>query len=67
MCYLWKDKKTLEPYILFVEGNSISHHELQSGNRAKMKILPIKINEDIPQNLITELLGLSIEVINQKG
>ena len=32
-CYLWIDKKTTEPYILFVEGKHLNHPKLETGNR----------------------------------
>ena len=42
-CYLWTDKKTDEPYILFVEGMHLNHPDLEKGNRSRMKIFRIKI------------------------
>lgn len=57
-CYLWKDKKTNEPYILVVEGHRVQHPDLQSGNRKRMKTLPIDPNTDLPVDLIDEVLGL---------
>ncbi len=56
-CYLWTDKKTKEPYILIVEGNKIEHPKLIKGDRARMKILPIDPNEDIPLQLIDEIFA----------
>ena len=55
-CYLWIDKKTKKPYIGFVDGNLICHKALIKGNRKKMKILPINPNQDLPIQLITDLL-----------
>ncbi len=54
-CYLWTDKKTGEPYILMVEGNRITHPSLDRGDRARMSILPIKANEDLPLATIHEV------------
>lgn len=51
-CYLWKNKKTQEPYIGLVRANQIEHPMLIQGNRAKMKILPISPSEDIPVDMI---------------
>lgn len=55
-CYLWTDKKTEEPYILFVEGKYLSHIRLEQGNRSRMKILRINPKKDIPINAIKLLL-----------
>tara|TARA_R110002050_G_scaffold109799_1_gene221379 strand:+ start:111313 stop:111663 length:351 start_codon:yes stop_codon:yes gene_type:complete len=54
-CYLWRDKKTLHPYIGIVKGGEISHPELYQGSRKKMKILQIDPNEDIPIKAIYEI------------
>ncbi|WP_321288071.1 DUF1801 domain-containing protein [uncultured Sunxiuqinia sp.] len=61
-CYLWTDKKTDEPYILFVEGKYLNHPELEQGSRSRMKILRINPSVDLPiqtiQLLLNEALGL---------
>lgn len=54
-CYLWRDKKTLNPYIGMVQGGSINHPSLFQGNRKKMKIMRIDPNEDIPKDTIYEV------------
>jgi len=54
-CYLWTDKLTGQPYILMVKGNLINHLQLIQGKRARMKILPIDPNEDIPMDIIDEI------------
>lgn len=60
ICYLWIDKKTTEPYILFVEGRLLNHPELEIGTRSRMKILRINPHSDIPitviENIIAQLL-----------
>ncbi len=61
-CYLWIDKKTNEPYILFVEGKHIEHPKLESGNRARMKILRVNPEEDIPVKLIELLLNKALNL-----
>jgi len=61
-CYLWTDKKTEEPYILFVDGNLLSHPKLEKGNRSRMKILKINPNQDLPINLIKSLLQSAISL-----
>ncbi|MFT5980294.1 MAG: hypothetical protein ACI898_001064, partial [Flavobacteriales bacterium] len=55
-CYLWTDKKTKEPYFLFVDGNLIEHPALESGNRARMKILLVNAAQDLPIKSIEEVL-----------
>lgn len=59
-CYLWKDKKTEEPYVLIVDGNKIEHPQLESGSRARMKIIRINPNRDIDLELVQEILGLAV-------
>lgn len=60
LCYLWTNKKTDEPYILFVDGQLINNSSLEAGSRSRMKILPIQPNNDIPLKTIKELLDLAI-------
>lgn len=55
-CYLWYDKKTNEPYISIVRANLFEHSALEQGNRKRMKILRINPCEDIPADLIQEIL-----------
>lgn len=59
-CYLWVDKKTKEPYILFVEGKHLDHPKLEAGKRARMKIFRINPNTDIPINTIELLLNTAL-------
>ena len=60
-CYLWQDKKTLEPYIGIVNGGKIDHPALESGDRARMKILRIKVDEDIPVELIYAIFDEAVK------
>ena len=46
-CYLWTDKKTDQPYILFVEGKHLDHPVLEQGKRSRMKIFRINPDKDI--------------------
>jgi hypothetical protein len=59
-CYLWVDKKTKEPYILFVEGKHLDHPKLEKGNRSRMKIFRIDPKIDLPVNTIDSLLKKAI-------
>jgi hypothetical protein len=61
-CYLWKDKETGHPYILMVKGGLIEHSDLVQGSRAKMKILPIDPNLDIPMDSIKEIFDRALEL-----
>lgn len=64
-CYLWTDKKTAEPYLLMVDGNLMEHPSLESGSRARMKILRVNPNEDIDLDLIHEILNLGINLFTK--
>jgi hypothetical protein len=55
-CYLWIDKKTQQPYIGIVEGNKIEHPALTKGNRARMKIMLLDANKDLPMLTIKKIL-----------
>ena len=46
-CYLWTDKKTNDPYLLFVEGQYLDHPKLETGTRKRMKIFRVNPKEDI--------------------
>lgn len=66
MYYLWTDKKTGNPYVLFVEGRKIEHPLLEQGNRSRMKIFNIDPNQDLPMEILTYLMQKSVEVFNDK-
>ena len=55
-CYLYKDKKTGEPYIGMVRANNIIHPSLYQGTRKKMKIMRIDPEKDIPISDLNEIL-----------
>lgn len=56
-CYLWTDKKTNEPYMLFVEGKHLEHPALETGKRSRMKIFRLNPNQDLPLAAIEVLLS----------
>jgi hypothetical protein len=60
ICYLWTDKESDHPYILFVDGINIDHPRLEKGDRARMKILRIDPLSDLEIKIITEILTLAI-------
>lgn len=61
-CYLWTDKKTDEPYILMVEGQHLDHHELEVGQRSKMKIFRVDPNGDLPDATIRLILKQALDL-----
>ena len=61
-CYLWKDKKTNEPYFLFVEGKQLDHLMLEAGDRKRMKILRVNPHEDLPISSINSALKEALEL-----
>ncbi len=65
VCYLWIDRKTEEPYILFTEGNKLDFPELEKGSRTRMKILRVTPNEDLPILLIEEILQKALSLYQE--
>lgn len=61
-CYLWTDKKTGEPYLLFVEGEHLNHPRLETGKRARMKIFRVDPNRDLPLDSIQLLLNQALDL-----
>lgn len=55
-CYLWVHKKHQQPYIGIVEGAKINHPDLIQEKRARMKILLVDANKDIPVKKINTVL-----------
>ena len=60
--YLWVDKKTQEPYILFVEGGKLNFPELEKGKRARMKILRVNPVKELPITLLKEIIRTAINI-----
>ena len=61
-CYLWKDKKTNEPYFLIVEGKHLNHPALEAGDRKRMKILRVNPNEDLLIEIINSVLNEALDL-----
>lgn len=61
-CYLWMDKKTLEPYFLMVEGKHLNHPNLETGKRARMKIFRVNPNADLPITDINAILDQALDL-----
>lgn len=55
-CYFWIDKKSQHPYVCFAKGNKSNNPNLELGTRKMMKSLTINPNEDIPINILNEIL-----------
>ena len=55
-CYLWFHKKYHQPYIGIVEGKLITHPDLIIEKRARMKILLLDPEKDLPIKKITGIL-----------
>lgn len=61
-CYLWTDKETDEPYILMVEGKHLQHPKLETGTRARMKILRVNPAKDLPVKTIEQILKMALNL-----
>jgi hypothetical protein len=55
-CYLWTHKKNGLPYIGIVEGKKIDHPALIIEDRARMKIMLLDPNTDLPMETIDSIL-----------
>ena len=66
LLYLWMDKKTKEPYILFVDRNLLKHPALETGDRVRMKILRVNPKADLETKSIKETIGLAISTRTKK-
>jgi len=56
-CYLWLHKKLHHPYIGLIDGNKIEHEDLLQEKRARIKILIIDPQLDIPKDKIELILN----------
>lgn len=55
-CYLWVHKENQWPYLGIVDGKLIDHPDLVQEKRARMKILMIDPNKNIPVRKINAIL-----------
>src|SRR4051794_1976100 len=58
--YLWVHKKFKHPYIGIVEGKQINYPDLISEKRARMKILLLDPNRNIPVKKINTILKTTL-------
>lgn len=61
-CYLWVDKKSTNPYVLFVEGKYLEHPKLEKGGRARMKTFLVDPNQDLPHTTLVLLIKAAIDL-----
>ncbi len=54
--YLWVHKKYHQPYLGIVEGQKINHPDLLQEQRARMKILLLDADKDLPLRKINSIL-----------
>ena len=59
-CYLWMHKKYRQPYFGIVEGGRIEHPLLLTEKRARIKILLLDPDKDIPRTTITTILNKAL-------
>ena len=59
-CYLWVHEKKSLPYLGVVEGRKIDHPLLIQESRARMKIIFIDPEKDIPVEVIDEILNTAM-------
>ncbi|MBK9332957.1 MAG: DUF1801 domain-containing protein [Ignavibacteria bacterium] len=62
LCYLWTDKKTDEPYILFAEGKYLDHPALEAGGRTRMKIFRVNPDKVLPLKTIENILQSALDL-----
>lgn len=63
-CYLSVDKKSKQPYIGIVEGGLVDNPSLIKENRARMKVLLINQDEDLPMETIEDILRQMVAIYN---
>jgi len=61
-CYLWVHKKLHQPYIGIVEGKRIHHPDLIIEKRARMKILLLDAEQDVPVEKINSLFKMVLDL-----
>ena len=66
LCYLWIHKKYKQPYIGFVDGGLIDHPDLLKEKRARMKILMVMDDGDLPIDTINDILKSAVQICANK-
>lgn len=65
-CYLWCAPGRGIPYVGFVDGGIIEHPALVQGDRKRMKIFLVDPGQDVPVDMLNELMRLAIVVRKNK-
>lgn len=61
-CYLWIDKKTLQPYVGIVEGRQLEHPLLIQAERARMKIFMLDVEKKVPEKVLGPILRKALKL-----
>ena len=61
-CYLWVRKENRYPYLGIVEGKNVNHPKLQKEKRARMKILIVNPEKDLPIRTIQIILKAALNL-----
>ena len=61
-CYLWTHKKYNQPYWGIVEGKQIDHPLLVIEKRARMKIMLVEPDKDIPIETVNSILNTLLKL-----
>jgi hypothetical protein len=64
-CYVWQHKKYKQPYLGIVEGTSVSHPLLLQEKRARMKIILVDPEKDIPVKIIKRILKQALALYDK--
>ena len=62
-CYIWTHKKTQQPFIGFVEGKRMTHPMLTFEDRARIKIMLIDPEQDLPVKEIKLILKIAVDFV----
>lgn len=62
-CYLWTERKSGKPYLGVVDGFRMDHPALVAEKRARMKIMFIEPQEDLPLQDLNEVLKTAISLL----
>lgn len=61
-CYLWIHKKTQQPFLGMVEGKHLHHPELVFEDRARIKIMLMDPEADLPVDTIRFILNEALDL-----
>ena len=61
-CYVWTHKKTGRPFLGMVNGKRLDHPQLIFEDRARIKILLLDPQTDLPVKTIDAILKMGIDL-----